>query len=328
MDRGVGHPPLTSDGRERVRRWLTATAWATFVVVVAGGFVRAAGAGLGCEHWPKCFEWSWFPPLSEDDIPPGVDKARICIVKAWIEYGNRLVGALFGVMVLAALAVTWKHARNRRDVLWPCALAAAFTGLEGWIGGMVVKAKLDPRLVSVHLLLAYLIVLLLASAAIAASRDPAGPLPAREPALAGHARFAGFTLVVAIAQAVLGSLVRGSIDLFAPPHRPAAELPPRDTWLASVGWLDWVHRKLAIALIVLLFWCWWRARKLPAPQGPRIERAAFFTGLGLAGLVLTGIALAHAGLPPAAQVLHVALGPLLCFGLFWQWSVARGNAPA
>ena len=46
----------------RFHKVATLTFWATLGLVVAGGLVRATGAGLGCPDWPTC--WGcWLPPV-------------------------------------------------------------------------------------------------------------------------------------------------------------------------------------------------------------------------------------------------------------------------
>ena len=58
----------------RFHKVATLTFWATLSLVVAGGLVRATGAGLGCPDWPTC--WGcWLPPMDLSDIPSQVDKA-------------------------------------------------------------------------------------------------------------------------------------------------------------------------------------------------------------------------------------------------------------
>ena len=40
---------------KRFYKVVTLTFWATLGLVVAGGLVRATGAGLGCPDWPTCW---------------------------------------------------------------------------------------------------------------------------------------------------------------------------------------------------------------------------------------------------------------------------------
>ena len=78
---------------------------ATYIVIFAGGLVRVSGAGLGCPDWPKCFG-GWVPPLTASQLPPGFDSQTFNFTLAWIEYVNRLMGVLLGMLIVLTEVVT------------------------------------------------------------------------------------------------------------------------------------------------------------------------------------------------------------------------------
>jgi cytochrome c oxidase assembly protein subunit 15 len=87
--------------------WIKATFILTFLVIIAGGVVRTTQSGMGCPDWPKCFG-SWIPPTDASQLPPDFEKYlrrqdidhHFNALHTWIEYINRLCGALLGVFAL------------------------------------------------------------------------------------------------------------------------------------------------------------------------------------------------------------------------------------
>lgn len=306
----------------RIRRILYATTVAVFLLIAIGGFVRAAGAGLGCESWPKCFEWSWFPPTSVEDLPPHVDPATFSFTKAWIEYINRLIGVVIGFLVFFSFLAVRKCRAERPDLFWPVLIALITTGIEGWIGGMVVKQKLDPRLVSIHLFLALLIAMLLVYATM--NTRIASPYRHRpETWSPERKRFHGFTwalLALVFMEEIVGALVRGTIEKDA---QPRADLT-RAEWIDVLPtWLDFTHRKLALITLVLVVVGIRWSKSLREPGIERVHTAAWVSGSIALFQIFAGITLAYFALPPAAQVIHVACGALLVGALQRQGILIR-----
>ena len=278
---------------QRLALWTTA---ATYFLILVGGLVRASGAGLGCPDWPRCFG-SWIPPASAADLPPQFDVAQFNPALMWTEYLNRLLGVTVGLLILATTVSAWRHHRHQPRILWTIAAALLLTGFQGWLGGRVVAHELAAWIVTVHMIVALLIVQMLLFVTVEAF----GSTAQRRLKVIGWATIAliAFTLV----QIGFGTQVRGAVD-------SALDAGvPRDLALGTVGRLDFLHRDLAFAVVagatVLASWLF-HTRALPA-----LLRWSFVV-LSLAVLqVVLGVVMAYASLLPAAQVGHLTLASLL-----------------
>ena len=79
-----------------------------YLLILAGGIVRSTGSGMGCPDWPKCFG-RFIPPTKVEELPLHYEviyqeklhgEIAFNATKTWIEYINRLLGALTGIIVL------------------------------------------------------------------------------------------------------------------------------------------------------------------------------------------------------------------------------------
>src|SRR4051812_10452306 len=114
------------------------------VIVVTGGAVRLAGAGLGCPDWPTC------------------DKGRVVApadIHAWVEFGNRMVTGLVSVIVILAVLGSLIRRPRRRDLTMLSLGLVAGVLAQIVLGGLVVLFHLAPPLVMAHFSLSMLIVL-------------------------------------------------------------------------------------------------------------------------------------------------------------------------
>jgi len=124
------------------RRLFVLAAIFAYLQIALGGVVRVSGSGLGCPDWPLCHGRP-YPPAN---------------VNAIIEYSHRTVGAITGVLIIAAVVAAWAVYRQRRPaVAWVATAALAAVAVEGGLGGIVVASELTPWLVAVHLGLAMII---------------------------------------------------------------------------------------------------------------------------------------------------------------------------
>lgn len=298
---------------ERVRKLALVTTFATFFLISVGGLVRAVGAGLGCPDWPFCYG-KLIPPVSADQLDPE-QAATFNAFHTWVEYINRLIGVVIGVLILLTFVAAWRRARHVPAVFRPITAAVVFVGITGFLGGMVVKGKLDPRLVTIHFVFALLTVACLIRATLETygnrlARQP-GALPAET---RRHRLWARIALAATSIQFLLGAMVRGTIDLTKKADPDLA----RDQWLAQVGPIDIVHRQGALAVTALVLFVAWKTLRAQLPPITWLQRTTRFTAACVLAQVLVGITLAYLGLPAWAQFFHVTFGAWIIGGLYLQ----------
>lgn len=235
----------------RYQKVATATVIATLFLILVGGLVRASGAGLGCPDWPKCFGM-WVPPTSPDQLPPGFDGASFNVVHTWTEYVNRLTGVVIGLLITATFLLSFRY--RKTDPWIPAASFLAFllVLVQGWLGGQVVRSGLHEGLITLHMVLAVVIVNTLLFASWRANRDRLKvSLP--DPVRVWLGRCSLILLVLLTIQLILGTQVREMIDLI----KNAADPLPRESWIDALeGWRYPVHRSfswLVLGVTFLLF---------------------------------------------------------------------------
>ena len=292
---------------QRLALWTTAT---TYFLILVGGLVRASGAGLGCPDWPRCFG-GWVPPMSAAELPPQFDPAQFNQTLMWTEYVNRLLGVAVGFLIFATAISAWRHHRRDPRILWTTIGAFLLVGFQGWLGGRVVAHELAAWIVTVHMMVALVIVQMLLYVTVRAGSPSHLGSRALEhsstPAPQHLSTFVIALIVVTLIQIAIGTQVRGGVD--AALDAGVA----RDAALATVGTLDVLHRDAAFITLMgsILLSLWLVTRSGPAKAGLYIVRWSWVV-LGLAvGQVALGVVMAYVSLVPAAQVLHLTVASLL-----------------
>jgi cytochrome c oxidase assembly protein subunit 15 len=129
----------------------------SYLLIFVGGLVRVSGSGLGCPDWPKCFG-RWVPPTSIEQIPAHIDPTAFNIVLAWIEYGNRMLGAIVGLSIIIMTVIAVLYFRNNSKILYSALWSLFLVGANGGLGAIVVSSVLNPFIVSLHMILALFLV--------------------------------------------------------------------------------------------------------------------------------------------------------------------------
>ena len=275
----------------------------TYLLILVGGLVRASGAGLGCPDWPKCFG-SWIPPASAAELPSGFDPSQFNATLMWTEYLNRLLGVTVGLLIFATLISAFRKHRRTRAIVWSTLAAFLLVGFQGWLGGVVVEHELAASLVTVHLLVALVIVSLLLYATVYAFLRVDASQSLRVPARGALLWSVHVLIAITVAQITLGAQVRGAVD------DALIHGTPRERALASVGTFDIWHREMAVVVLVstvgmcLLVWTRHRSER------PLVQSASAIVVL-VAAQVGLGLWMAYVALTPAAQVAHLTAASLM-----------------
>ena len=160
---------------QRRRLLLLMTLFLSFDLVMVGSFTRLTDSGLGCPDWPGCYG-SASPVGAKQHIESAqtaMPTGPVTQSKAWIEMLHRYlamgVGGLIAVQAAWAWLDRWRGGRDSRgglsmgEIVSPTVptLTLLWVCLQGLFGALTVTLKLLPAIVSLHLLGAYILLMLL-----------------------------------------------------------------------------------------------------------------------------------------------------------------------
>ncbi len=290
---------------------------------------------MGCPDWPTCFG-RFVPPTAVSQLPDdykeqyaayrdkknqkfarylqiiGLDETAQRIVadksilveadfnpsKTWVEYFNRLVGVVIGLMIIALFVASWKI-RKGKPLLFRGSLACLILVIiQGWFGSIVVSTNLTTWTVTVHMFLALIIVAILVWLGVRSGTHGAVlPQGIKGWLIAGMAAL--------LVQIFLGTRVREVLDILA------ASLP-RDQWIFSAGMDFLIHRTFSWVVFVIQLVLWLKLRKTSSEKS--LSLVPFVLILAS---VLTGTLMAYLAVPPFLQPLHLLLA-VVTFGWLFQ----------
>lgn len=313
---------------------------AVYFLILVGGIVRSTGSGMGCPDWPKCFG-SWVPPVSEAQLPPfyneeyvakrvqkneriaqmlsamGFDDAAYRLrhdpevlkeapfnaTKTWIEYVNRLVGVTIGLLIIALF---WKSLPLRRvdaRIPWLSGISVLLVVFQGWLGSIVVSSNLIPFTITLHMVLAIVMVGLIIYTITLALPRRDGPLTNDE---SNTVNLAWVFLILSVGQTLLGTEVREGIDLIT----GRVGYTGRGAHLDSIGAPFYLHRSLAWLILAATVFMWWRVHKVHRAHRLWVQLIwGMATVVGIS--LLTGVSMAWIDVPAWAQPVHLLTGSLL-----------------
>jgi cytochrome c oxidase assembly protein subunit 15 len=277
------------------------------LIVFTGAAVRLSGSGLGCPDWPKCYG-RVAPPLE---------------THAWIEFGNRMLSGLVGLIAAAAGLLAFRRRPFRKDLAVIGVLLPLGVVGQAVLGGFTVRNHLAPGFVMGHYALSMLILIAAAALAWRARWEPAARPRSTDRLSIWSVR----------ALLPLGALVifAGTAATAAGPHAGGAGTGDEIDRLEWKGadTLDWAihqHGRIASVLGVAAVAVWFLLRHRGADLG--VRRAMTLACLLLAAQGVIGAIQYRLELPAEIVWVHVVLAASLWLALLWATAEAGRLAPA
>jgi cytochrome c oxidase assembly protein subunit 15 len=280
---------------------------------------------MGCPDWPTCFG-QLIPPTEEAQLPAnyheiyaqrGYENTEFNPVKTWTEYGNRLLGATLGILVLLTAVSSSRYLKTDKTVFFLSLGTLFLVGFQAWLGSVVVASNLHPFKITLHMLLALILVGLLIYTITRSQRDflvqlDISALPAKVKTVLMVAL--GMTLL----QIAMGTQVREAVDGIA-----QAQVA-REFWRADFPVLFYIHRSFSSIILFTNLWIVWTIFKIVDKQSP-LFKGSVALAAGVIVAILAGISLDRLGMPAVAQPVHLLMANLI-FGLQFFLYICLGYA--
>ncbi|HEV3228270.1 MAG TPA: COX15/CtaA family protein [Solirubrobacteraceae bacterium] len=273
------------------------------VIVITGATVRLTGSGLGCPDWPKCYGRA-LPPLDTHAV---------------IEYGNRVVSGLVGIVAVLASLLAWRRRPYRRDLALLGLLLPLGVVAQAVLGGILVRDQLKPTMVMVHFGLSMLI---LVAATILVWR--AGHEPGAQTRMLGVRSTRQMWTVRGLVGLGAVTIVAGTVATAAGPHSGGTHGQVIERLnFKGASTLDWtIHRHgdlgALLGLGAVLLW-WWLRR---TGAGRDVRRAVGWVCVLLVAQGAVGLIQYYTELPAELVWVHVTLATLTWLALLWAAAAA------
>lgn len=310
-----------------------------YLVIIAGALVRMTGSGMGCPDWPKCFGY-YIPPTDEQELLweenheylkgqviiqdeklwvakqtftsaqsfdntnwelyTKHDYAVFNVYHTWTEYINRLCGALAGIACFVMAILSFSYWRENKKLILLSWLVVFMMGFQAWLGATVVYSVLNPVKITVHMVMALVIV-----AVILYILHLVRPKPTELKKDSLFTKLLWVSLFFSLIQIVLGTQVRQFVDT----QIKKLGYDDMSLILAEPPMNFYFHRTFTFLVVGVALYMFIRNRKLQLGFS-KMNWIMFLFVLE----VLSGVAMYYLDFPFGMQTMHLVVASLL-FGV-------------
>ena len=307
-----------------------------YLVILAGGIVRMTGSGMGCPDWPKCFgflipptersqlEWKSNSQYNKNQIViidetlfyandkfksknkfemsnwseyTKHDYSKFNVYHTWIEYINRLIGAIAGLSVLILFVNSLKFLKTKKIITGLSFLALIAIIFQAWLGKMVVDSNLMANTITVHMLMAIVLLFILFS--ILAISNPSKK---RVRISRNISILVLISIVLLLIQIITGTEVRKFIDI----KMELLNYTEKERWIENISSSFSFHRSFSWAIIIVNSLIYYYARK----SGLKLKIIHIVNSL-IFFQISSGIIMYYFHFPFSSQPIHLLISTMI-----------------
>ena len=307
-----------------------------YLVILAGGIVRMTGSGMGCPDWPKCFgflipptersqlEWKSNSEYNKNQIViideklfyandkfkskskfemsnwsgyTKHDYSKFNVYHTWIEYINRLIGAIAGLSVLILFVNSLKFLKTKKIITGLSFLALIAIIFQAWLGKMVVDSNLTANTITVHMLMAIVLLFILFS--ILAISNPSKK---RVKISRNISILVLISIVLLLIQIITGTEVRKFIDI----KMELLNYTEKERWIENISSSFSFHRSFSWAIIIVNSLIYFYARK----SGLKLKIIHIVNTL-IFFQISSGIIMYYFHFPFSSQPIHLLISTMI-----------------
>ena len=304
-----------------------------YLVILAGATVRMTGSGMGCPDWPKCFGYYippieqsqvLFQPNSKYKKGEMIifNEEKLLVAKSnfnssdlidlknwdtyekhdyiifdpvhtWIEYINRLIGAISGIPILLFTIISVVYFKKYKHLTFVSVLTVMCMGFQAWLGKTVVDSNLAPFKITFHMLMALLIIALLIYLVNSSSKYT----------IKKNKIFTNFlfvAIILTLVQIVLGTQVRQFVDEQANVYYDKFE------WFNEIPKVYEYHRTFSLVVIAVNFGLFYLNKKLNLGNN-----YISYVIVLLFIEALSGVVMFYFNFPFGSQTIHLFIASLI-----------------
>jgi cytochrome c oxidase assembly protein subunit 15 len=215
-----------------------------------------------------------------------------------LEYINRLLGALSGLFVLLMFGFSIKYIKSKPSfTIWSFATLVLLL-FQAWLGATVVYSNLLPSRITIHMIVALIIVALLLYIINISKENRRVYGVSKE-----YKYLVGFAILLSLIQIGMGTQVRQFVDITVKEFG----YEDKTKWLQGVDYRFYVHRSFSILVFLVNVGIWYLDRK-------KSYGLSKYTNLlvGVIGVeIFTGILMYYFDFPFLTQPLHLIIAAFM-----------------